>query len=200
MFEKLPDNLYKIILTGECRTVEFKEAKKNLPNSLFETICSMLNRNGGHIFLGVKDNGNIIGINKEQINLMKKEFANLCNNPMKLFPTVYLDIKEYTYDEKHILYILAKPTKVSVAFLLLAHASTVSSEVSTVEIILTFPIALLVKLLVNACTLKLKLLILINLYISFLTYYFSPYIISPNLSKDSVTFRFALIPKYPFSK
>ena len=105
MFEKLPDNLYKIILTGECRTVEFKEAKKNLPNSLFETICSMLNRNGGHIFLGVKDNGNIIGINKEQINLMKKEFANLCNNPMKLFPTVYLDIKEYTYDEKHILYI-----------------------------------------------------------------------------------------------
>ena len=105
MFEKLPDNLYKIILTGESRTVEFKEAKKNLPNSLFETICSMLNRNGGHIFLGVKDNGNIIGINIEQINLMKKEFANLCNNPMKLFPTVYLDIKEYVYNEKHILYI-----------------------------------------------------------------------------------------------
>ena len=101
----LPDNLLDIIKCGESTTIEFKEAKKTLPSNLFETICSMLNRNGGHIFLGVKDDGSIIGVPEDVISSMKKDFANLCNNPIKIFPTVHLDIKEYIYDEKHILYI-----------------------------------------------------------------------------------------------
>ena len=46
-------------------SLEFKEEKKKLPTSLFEIICSMLNRNGGHIFLGLKDNGEIVGVYKE---------------------------------------------------------------------------------------------------------------------------------------
>ena len=41
-----PENLLKLIKDGESSTVEFKTAKKNLPDSLFETVCSMLNRNG----------------------------------------------------------------------------------------------------------------------------------------------------------
>ncbi len=53
MKEKLPNNLIEFIKNGEGTMVEYKEAKKNLPSSLFESICSMLNRNGGHIFLGV---------------------------------------------------------------------------------------------------------------------------------------------------
>ena len=39
MDEILPTNLLKIIHSGEGITVEFKEAKKNLPSSLFESIC-----------------------------------------------------------------------------------------------------------------------------------------------------------------
>ena len=35
-----------------------------LPRSLFESICGMLNRDGGHIFLGVNDEGKIIGVEK----------------------------------------------------------------------------------------------------------------------------------------
>ena len=101
----LPDNLINIIKGGEGISVEFKEAKKKLPTSLFETICSMLNRNGGHIFLGLKDNGEIVGVYKEYIKEIKKEFVTQCNNPEKLFPTAHLDINEYTYDGKHVLYI-----------------------------------------------------------------------------------------------
>lgn len=105
MNNELNNNLLQFINDGEGTTVEFKEAKKSLPNNLFESICAMLNRNGGHIFLGVKDDGTIIGVYKDYIKTMKKEFVDLCNNPEKLFPTVHLEIKEYIYEEKHILYI-----------------------------------------------------------------------------------------------
>ena len=105
MIENLPKNLIGFIKTGESTTIEYKEAKKSLPSSLFESICSMLNRNGGHIFLGVKDDSEVIGVYKNYTKTMKKEFVDLCNNPEKIFPTVHLDIKEYLYEEKHILYI-----------------------------------------------------------------------------------------------
>lgn len=105
MLEELSNQLLQFIQSGESTTVEFKEAKKKLPSNLFETVCSMLNRNGGHIFLGIKDNGEIIGVYKDYIREMKKEFVDLCNNPKKLFPTAHLEIKEYVYNEKHLLYI-----------------------------------------------------------------------------------------------
>lgn len=103
--EKITNNLIEIINNGESSTVEFKQAKKNLPNNLFETICSMLNRNGGHIFFGVADNGEVVGVYKDCIQGMKKDFANLCNNSEKIFPTVHLEIKEYECDDKIILYV-----------------------------------------------------------------------------------------------
>ena len=105
MIEQIPENLLKLIKDGENSTVEFKTAKKNLPDNLFETVCSMLNRNGGHIFLGVQDDGSIIGIYKDYVKDMKKNFANLCNNTEKISPTVHLEVKEYFYDKKEILYI-----------------------------------------------------------------------------------------------
>lgn len=105
MVEKLNDNLLEIIKKKERTTTEFKKAKNKLPNSLFESICAMLNRNGGHIFLGVDDDGTILGIDEEYIPQMEKDFANLCNNPSKIEPTVYLNIYEYMVDNKIILYI-----------------------------------------------------------------------------------------------
>ena len=105
MEELLPNNLLKIIENGEGTTIEFKKAKKKLPDNLFESICAMLNRNGGHIFLGLEDNGDIVGVYKDYIKDMKKDFVSQCNNPEKLFPTAHLDIKEYVAEEKHILYI-----------------------------------------------------------------------------------------------
>ena len=101
----LPNHLDQMIKNGECITVEFKKAKKVLPSNLFESVCAMLNRNGGHIFLGIDDDGTKVGVYKDYIKQMKKDFANQCNNPEKLFPTAHLDIKEYLYEEKHILYI-----------------------------------------------------------------------------------------------
>ena len=61
----------------------------------FLTVCAFLNRNGGHIFLGISDNGKIVGVDEGYIKNMKKEFISLCNNPQKIEPTVYLNIREY---------------------------------------------------------------------------------------------------------
>lgn len=105
MTDKIPNELLEIIRSGEGVTTEFKEANKNLPQTLFETVCAFLNRNGGHIFLGIADNGKIIGVDKENITKLKKDFTNLCSNPEKIDPTVYLNIREYEIEKKKILHI-----------------------------------------------------------------------------------------------
>ena len=103
--ENITKKLLEILKLGECITTEFKEASNELPRSLFETICAFLNRNGGHIFLGVNDSGIITGVNGDKIKELKKNFINLCNNAEKIDPTVYLNIKEYSVDNKYILHI-----------------------------------------------------------------------------------------------
>ena len=102
---KLPEYLLELIKHGEKIDVELKMSKNKLPLTLFETICAFLNRNGGHIFLGVDDSRKIVGVNPDKITDLKKDFANLCNNPQKIFPTIQLLIREYEYEDKKILYI-----------------------------------------------------------------------------------------------
>ena len=103
--EELSKKLLEIISKKEKETTEFKKAEYSLPDNLFESICAMLNRNGGHIFLGVADDGTILGVDKNSVSKMKKDFANLCNNKNKLNPTSYINIYDYEYDNKIILYI-----------------------------------------------------------------------------------------------
>ena len=99
------ENLKKLISSGESITVEFKESKNKLNRDLYESVCSFLNRHGGHIILGVKDNGEILGVDKESASQLKKDFATSLNNPTKLNPIFYLNIDDFELDGKTILYI-----------------------------------------------------------------------------------------------
>ena len=74
------EKLKQIIDGGESITVEFKQSKGKLNKDVFETVCAFLNRNGGHLFLGVRDDGEIIGIKDEEIEKIKKEFVTSLNN------------------------------------------------------------------------------------------------------------------------
>lgn len=81
------------------------KAENKLPETLFETICAFLNRNGGTILLGVLDDSTIEGINVDAAISMQKNLANLSNNPQKLLPSFILESKLIEYHEKLLIYI-----------------------------------------------------------------------------------------------
>ncbi len=95
----------EILKLGEGISIEFKECKKALTKDVFDTICAFLNRNGGEILLGVNDKKEIIGIEKEYIESIKKDLVSTLNNPSKISPTVYLSIEEIEIDNKTVIYI-----------------------------------------------------------------------------------------------
>ncbi|MDR1299612.1 MAG: putative DNA binding domain-containing protein, partial [Oscillospiraceae bacterium] len=101
----LPEHITKLLTEGEGLTVEFKECANELNNSLFETVCSFSNRYGGHLLLGVKDDGGIIGVNPRAVPQMKKNFANMLNNPQKTSPSLFLSLEEVELDGKLLLHV-----------------------------------------------------------------------------------------------
>ncbi|MEA3422789.1 MAG: putative DNA binding domain-containing protein [Bacillota bacterium] len=72
---------------------------------MYDSVCAFLNRHGGHLFLGVKDNGDIIGVDKDSVDQLKKDFVTSLNNPQTLNPAFYLSVEDVEIDGKTILYI-----------------------------------------------------------------------------------------------
>ena len=99
------EKLQKLLCCGEGLTVEFKQSKSKLNKDVFESVCAFLNRNGGHLFLGVEDKGGIVGVDTEAVEKVKKDFVTSMNNPQKISPTFYLSVEEVAIDDKKILYI-----------------------------------------------------------------------------------------------
>ena len=62
------DEIRELIKKDEKIDVEFKESKVALNKDVFDTVCSFSNRNGGHIFLGVNDQKEIVGVNAKNIS------------------------------------------------------------------------------------------------------------------------------------
>ncbi|OEG69757.1 hypothetical protein ATZ36_07615 [Candidatus Endomicrobiellum trichonymphae] len=96
----------QLLSRGERSNIEFKECARGISSTVYETVCAFLNAKGGDISLGVKDNGNIIGIAKEPIASIKHDFVTSVNNPSKLSPTVCLSPEEIFIDGGKILYII----------------------------------------------------------------------------------------------
>jgi ATP-dependent DNA helicase RecG len=97
--------LQKLIQEGESISVEFKKCTTGLNSSVFETVCSFLNRTGGHLILGVADNGNVVGVAANNIDSMIKNFINTVNNPEILNPTFYFSPEIFMIEGKNIIHI-----------------------------------------------------------------------------------------------
>ncbi len=96
---KLPNYCWKeLILKGETKTVEFKStlryclhrksAKPEIEHSSFKNIAAFLNSEGGHLFIGVDDQGKLLGLDndfqtfrdKNKEDAFRKHFDNLVSN------------------------------------------------------------------------------------------------------------------------
>jgi len=78
------EELLEIIDKGEGHSTEFKKSTTDITKDVYESICAFSNRDGGHVFLGVKDNGEILGIDPDCIEKIKKDFVNSINNSNKM--------------------------------------------------------------------------------------------------------------------
>ncbi|HEX3934473.1 MAG TPA: RNA-binding domain-containing protein [Puia sp.] len=100
-----PERVQRLLKQKENIRLEFKEAKTTLPGNLFETICAMLNRDGGDILLGVDDDGMVTGIDETAVNTMVTNLVNLSNNPQKLDPPFILFPQTYTIEGNRLIHI-----------------------------------------------------------------------------------------------
>ncbi|MBR6394436.1 MAG: putative DNA binding domain-containing protein [Ruminococcus sp.] len=97
------EEILDLISQGEGITIEFKECINEISAEVYPTVCSFSNRFGGHILMGVADNGEIIGVNPNCIKNMRKNFINTLNNPEIITPSLYLSAEEVVIDDKIIL-------------------------------------------------------------------------------------------------
>ena len=99
--------LKELIGQGEGIEIEFKTSQFELSKSAFETICAFLNRKGGHLLLGVKDNGAVEGVIESSIQPIINNIVTNANNSQKLDPPFYLSPQIVDYEGKKVIYVYA---------------------------------------------------------------------------------------------
>jgi ATP-dependent DNA helicase RecG len=97
--------LHKILAQGEGLRIEYKEAQNGVPDSLYDTVASFLNREGGVILLGIRDDATVLGLIDQNLMQLKQDVVTALNNPDVLSPPFPLAVSEVTADELTILYI-----------------------------------------------------------------------------------------------
>lgn len=92
--------ILEIFKNGEDSTIEFKA---QYTKELILELVAFANTKGGFVFIGIKDDGEIIGIPQDEIKKLKEKIANISNETT---PALRPEIKLYTIQDKPILSIL----------------------------------------------------------------------------------------------
>lgn len=95
----------EILSLGETICIEFKRCGNGVESDVYETVCSFLNRFGGDIFLGVEDNGQVIGVPEKAVSVMIKNFIACVSNPALFTPTTYIEPHILPYKGKSVIHI-----------------------------------------------------------------------------------------------
>ena len=99
MFDSLTELLEKISL-GEDSTIEFK---RELPErkELSDEMAAFANASGGVILIGVEDNGDIVGIDRESLDGAEKTVVEICQGSID--PPVHIVTEKRRIDEKDLI-------------------------------------------------------------------------------------------------
>ena len=98
------EELKSLLAHGEGVDAEFKESTHQLARKIYESICAFLNRRGGHVVLGAKDDGRIVGIAPDSIQEQMDTLVKDMNNPQLFRPTYYLNFESIEVDGKLLIY------------------------------------------------------------------------------------------------
>lgn len=97
--------LSRILEQGEGLRIEFKEAQNGVPETLYDTVVSFLNREGGVILLGVDDDSRVLGLDEKNLMQLKQDIVTALNNPEVVNPPFPLAVNEAKSGNSIILYI-----------------------------------------------------------------------------------------------
>lgn len=96
-------NILKQVEQGEGLALEFKTCRTALNRDVYESVCAFLNRHGGTVLLGVRDSGEVQGVDPDAVESIRKDFVSAINNPQKNTPPTYLSVDEISVDGKIVL-------------------------------------------------------------------------------------------------
>jgi len=97
------EELHKILSRSEDLHNEFKRAEEKVPANFYDTVVSFLNREGGTIVLGADDDGNVLGINENNVDQMKKDIVTAMNNKDVINPPVNFPVYQLNDNGKTVL-------------------------------------------------------------------------------------------------
>ena len=98
-----------VLQLGENAAVEFKRCGNGIESDTYESVCSFLNRFGGDLFLGVLDDGTVVGVPSGAAQDMVKNFISVISNPLCFAPTVYLVPELLLYEGKTVIHVHVPP-------------------------------------------------------------------------------------------
>jgi len=92
------EDVKKILTKPEGTKIEFKEARNTTPSSLYETVVSFSNTDGGTIILGAANDGSVIGIDSGSVGQIQTDIVTALNDRSCINPPLYLipEIFQYT--------------------------------------------------------------------------------------------------------
>ena len=99
-----------ILSVGETVAVEFKRCGNGVEHDTYESVCSFLNRFGGDLFLGVLDDGTVVGVPEKAAPDMIKNFISVISNDVLFHPTVYLDPELLRFEGHTVIHIHVPPS------------------------------------------------------------------------------------------
>ena len=100
----------KTLAVGETIAVEFKRCGNRIEHDVYETVCSFLNRFGADIFMGVLDDGTVVGVPEKAAPDMIKNFISIISNPANFTPTIYLEPELIQYDGHTVIHVHVPPS------------------------------------------------------------------------------------------
>lgn len=101
----MENDFEETLKSGESATVEFKRCGGNPEADTFETICSFANHTGGHLYLGVEDDGAVCGVSAASCKSIERNIANVTTNSRLFSPTILVETEHFVYHDKMVIHV-----------------------------------------------------------------------------------------------